>query len=257
MTTYTDRQKACIQALQDALLVHHVGNLGEVAAAKILAYLESTSPITGFSEPDGGAGLSKAALSPKMKAAGFKRRDQVELGTAEVPCSVNRSEAAGTLTDGTPIAIVREVYEKFAADDPKRPPSYTEGALDALDIVEQRIADTSQPAAPSTAAQGATLTAEIIEKMIREAIPGSEEWPATICGVAMRIAKSLAAAKPVSVDAVDAETLRKIIQSGRNALPKHKGGNGENMVYLTPEMYKALEQAARASETPPTESTTL
>lgn len=56
MTTYTDRQKACIKALQDSL--HDLPAsifVTDEEAAEVLAYIESTSPIPGFSEPDGGA----------------------------------------------------------------------------------------------------------------------------------------------------------------------------------------------------------
>lgn len=37
--------------------------------------------------------------------------------------------------------------------------------------------------------------------------------------------------------------LQRIIDMGRGALPKHEGGPGENMVYLTPAMYDALQKA--------------
>lgn len=40
-----------------------------------------------------------------------------------------------------------------------------------------------------------------------------------------------------------AYNLQRIIDAGRAALPKHQGGPGENMVYLTPAMYDALEKA--------------
>ncbi|MBN3757201.1 hypothetical protein G3N95_29965 [Paraburkholderia sp. Tr-20389] len=34
--------------------------------------------------------------------------------------------------------------------------------------------------------------------------------------------------------------LQSIIEAGKSAKPKHLGGSGENMVYITPEMYAAL-----------------
>lgn len=37
--------------------------------------------------------------------------------------------------------------------------------------------------------------------------------------------------------------LQRIIHAGRGALPKHRGGPGENMVYLTRSMYDALQKA--------------
>lgn len=37
--------------------------------------------------------------------------------------------------------------------------------------------------------------------------------------------------------------LQRIIDAGRGALSKHEGGPGENMVYLTPAMYDALQKA--------------
>lgn len=37
--------------------------------------------------------------------------------------------------------------------------------------------------------------------------------------------------------------LQRIIDAGRGALPRHQGGPGENMVYLTPSMYDALQKA--------------
>jgi hypothetical protein len=40
-------------------------------------------------------------------------------------------------------------------------------------------------------------------------------------------------------------TLKSIIAAGRAAKPQHEGGAGENMVYLTPEMYNALERIQR------------
>jgi len=49
MKTYTDRQKACIKALKDALL-DGIGIISDESAANVLRYLESTSPVAGFSE---------------------------------------------------------------------------------------------------------------------------------------------------------------------------------------------------------------
>jgi hypothetical protein len=199
MTTYTDRQKACIEALQDAVADETGVRISLDEAEAILAYMESTSPITDcdavlYEHEDG-----RYAVAPSDEAATFTSGDPkwhrvgpVTLHGCASPVAgfSDATQGAGTLTDGTPLAIVREVYEKFAADDPKWPPSYSEGALDALDIVEQRMLDASQPAAPaetdyaalerehlgdpdkrtgiyaprdaapSTAAQGATLTDE-------------------------------------------------------------------------------------------------
>jgi hypothetical protein len=50
MTTYTDRQKACIQALHDAIFDKCLMDLTDDECVGILAYLESTSPVAGFSE---------------------------------------------------------------------------------------------------------------------------------------------------------------------------------------------------------------
>jgi hypothetical protein len=55
MTTYTDRQKACIQALRDQIFDYAGYTIQDGELAEIFRHLESTSPITGFSEPDGGA----------------------------------------------------------------------------------------------------------------------------------------------------------------------------------------------------------
>jgi hypothetical protein len=44
------------------------------------------------------------------------------------------------------------------------------------------------------------------------------------------------------------ETLKFLINEGRNAKPKHLGGYGENMVYLTQKMYAALSLAATPVE---------
>jgi hypothetical protein len=64
MTTYTDRQKACIEALQDAVANETGVRISLDESEAILAYLESTSPITGFSEPDGGADVRGIVAHP-------------------------------------------------------------------------------------------------------------------------------------------------------------------------------------------------
>jgi hypothetical protein len=50
MTTYTDRQKAYIEALQDAVADETGVRISLDEAEAILAYLERTSPVAGFSE---------------------------------------------------------------------------------------------------------------------------------------------------------------------------------------------------------------
>jgi len=69
MTTYTDRQKACIAALRacvDVMLHNGVptdkDHPARVALTMAESALESTSPITGFSEPDGGADVRGDAI---------------------------------------------------------------------------------------------------------------------------------------------------------------------------------------------------
>ncbi|CBJ38279.1 protein of unknown function [Ralstonia solanacearum CMR15] len=42
--------------------------------------------------------------------------------------------------------------------------------------------------------------------------------------------------------------LQEIIDMGRASQPKHRGGNGENTVYLTPARYTALERAAQSGQ---------
>lgn len=40
---------------------------------------------------------------------------------------------------------------------------------------------------------------------------------------------------------VNIKIVRELIEAGHSAKPKHEGGYGENMVYITPEMYSVLE----------------
>lgn len=51
------------------------------------------------------------------------------------------------------------------------------------------------------------------------------------------------------------ETLQSIVNAGRNAVAKHLGGYGENMVYLTPRMYAALTIAIERFENKQTTGT--
>jgi len=161
MTTYTDRQKACIQAAQDGLmeLSSVYVSVTDDEAAQFLAHLESTSPITGFSEPDRGAGdvastverLALRHIAPNAKAM-FPDKDYREteqyrrvLAFAEELLRTVPSQPAAPADRQSIEAAQRErINARFAARVP------TPATAD-FDLIAPNDA-------PSTAAQGATLT---------------------------------------------------------------------------------------------------